>query len=218
MAALAGYERALTIAQPFGGYLNLKADVALLRYIIYTAQGAYRIAIHGAQVFLQPEEEVRDYTKTLLPYFKFLQARTSALSGDLRAAREIVAAEPPAAALQPDLSIRHTILTGIIHLVEKEFEQAEEALQAAAQQAQDWPFVLLGSDPSLLLAYLYQQWQRPEDALAALAPLLAECESANSPYMILKEGQIMIPVLELARARPFTGVRRAHPGRIAHTR
>ncbi len=175
--------------------------MALLRYIIYTTQGAYRLATEQAKFFLQPEEGLLDYTKSLLPLFQFLQVRMYALSGDLDAAREIVTGEPIDAAMQPVLSILHGILAGIFHLVEKEFDQAEQALLAAAQQVENWPIVMLGSDPRLLLACLYQQWQRPEDALAALAPVLAECEGADSPFMILKKGQIMIPVLELALAR-----------------
>jgi hypothetical protein len=56
---------------------------------------------------------------------------------------------------------------------------------------------MLGNPP-VLLAALYLRWDRPEDALSALVPSLAECEREDTGGFILLEGASAVPVLQLA--------------------
>ncbi len=53
----------------------------------------------------------------------------------------------------------------------------------------------------LMLAYLYTETNRPQEALAELAPLLAECERQETSGLILKEGAAVAPLLRLAVER-----------------
>jgi DNA-binding NarL/FixJ family response regulator len=52
-----------------------------------------------------------------------------------------------------------------------------------------------------MLAHLYLTWGRPEQALAALTPVLVECEEQEIPGLILAEGPVMVPLLMLAAKR-----------------
>ncbi|NUM43333.1 MAG: hypothetical protein HUU38_01395 [Anaerolineales bacterium] len=63
--------------------------------------------------------------------------------------------------------------------------------------------ILLGpfSAARFLLAYLYWKWNRPEQALAAFDPLLAQCERENMPGRILLDARFAVPLLELAVER-----------------
>lgn len=52
-----------------------------------------------------------------------------------------------------------------------------------------------------LLAYLFWKQNRPDQALTAWLPLLAECEAANTPGRILVDGAFAIPLLEVVLER-----------------
>ena len=51
--------------------------------------------------------------------------------------------------------------------------------------------------PRLLRAYLYQRWKRPQAALQTAAPLLEQCQADHTPGLILQEGELAVPVLQL---------------------
>jgi DNA-binding CsgD family transcriptional regulator len=100
----------------------------------------------------------------------------------------------------PESQIARNMTTALLALFEGRFEQAESilkegiAIQQGARQSRGF------GDPRFLLAHLYQEWGRPEDALAVLKPLLAECEGQSAPGWILQEGVYVVPLLQLAVA------------------
>lgn len=48
---------------------------------------------------------------------------------------------------------------------------------------------------------MYLVTDRPDEALAELAPVLAECEHRGTPGLILQEGAAIVPALRLAAER-----------------
>ncbi len=83
----------------------------------------------------------------------------------------------------------------------RRYAEAERLLQEAASLERKARLSTLYSSARLMLAHLYLEWNRPQDALAELVPLLAECEREGTPGLILKEGAAVVPVLRLAVER-----------------
>jgi LuxR family maltose regulon positive regulatory protein len=53
----------------------------------------------------------------------------------------------------------------------------------------------------ILLAHLDFLWKRPQTALKILSDVLAQCQRDNTPGIILQEGPIVTPLLQLAMTR-----------------
>jgi DNA-binding CsgD family transcriptional regulator len=81
------------------------------------------------------------------------------------------------------------------------YAAAEEVLRPMIPLQRRARHTLLTGNARLLLACVYLQWHRPEDALAELRPLLAEYERQGVPGLILCEGASVVPLLRLAVAR-----------------
>ena len=89
-------------------------------------------------------------------------------------------------------------MRGLLEMAGHRYTQAERSLRQAARMEQTVPITALFGSARLLLTHLYVEMNRPGDALAELAPLLAECETRNIPGLILKEGAAVVPALRLA--------------------
>jgi LuxR family maltose regulon positive regulatory protein len=89
-------------------------------------------------------------------------------------------------------------LQALLEIANQRYRRAEITLKAAKALE---PQGVLGpymADVTPILAYLYWLWGKPQKALAEIEPLLAKCEIENTPGLLLREGAIMSPVLELA--------------------
>lgn len=83
-------------------------------------------------------------------------------------------------------------------LFDDDFQVAEALLRESAVIQRQARQVRIWGDPRFLLAHVYYEWRRPEDAVAVLRPVLAECEQRGTPGLIMQEGVYVIPLLQLA--------------------
>ncbi len=197
--ALADYRSALKLGEQVGGFFNLEVDVAYLRFIIHTARGEYVLAEQAAYVFREPPAHLRDYVDTVYALgFQFQLARSYWIQGQLDDARSVYAQKVNDLLLRALNKPTRNVFDGLVYLTERRYRKAEKIFRTALKDTEKWPFVSLSTEPRLLLAYLYLQWERPKQVREELLSVLDECAQNDSGFLILREGQIMIPVLEFA--------------------
>jgi ATP/maltotriose-dependent transcriptional regulator MalT len=138
-----------------------------------------------------------------LAIYLFYAGRVRWLSGRLKEAREIYAQicafleEDPQRNL-PETRICRAWMESLLEMAEGRYEDAEHALrQPEVLEQKDRGSTMHGST-QLMLARLYWQQGRQQEALAELAPALAHYEQLGTPFAILIEGQTVVPLLCLA--------------------
>lgn len=89
-------------------------------------------------------------------------------------------------------------LRGVLELADRQYATAERTLQNAAELEAKVRLPTVYGSARLHLAYLYLVWNRPNEALVTLEPVLAECQRNRAPGFILKEGEPMHSLLRLA--------------------
>jgi LuxR family maltose regulon positive regulatory protein len=189
------------VSQKLGGFvwMEMEPDQVILNHAHIRAD--YSAYERYWQAHL-PAYEQGGLRQWLICYM-YMQGRALWLQDrqtEARALAELMAAteitnEPP------ESQIARNMMTALLALFEGRFKVAEATLrgsigsQQAARQSRGF------GDARFLLAHLYQTWRRPEDALAVLQPLLAECEQQGTPGWILQEGAYVVPLLQLAVAQ-----------------
>jgi LuxR family maltose regulon positive regulatory protein len=126
-------------------------------------------------------------------------------SGRLLEAREIYAqieALIAESALREVLEIRicGIWMRSLLQVAEGRYGEAERALRQPEVLAQKDRHSTIHGSTRLMLARLYWQQGRHQEALAELAPVLAYHEQLGIPFAILVEGQSIVPLLRLAAA------------------
>jgi LuxR family maltose regulon positive regulatory protein len=121
------------------------------------------------------------------------QTEVSALT--VRIAATEITNEPP------ESQIARNMMTALLALSQQRFKEAEAILHESIAIQKSARHSRFFCDARLLLAYVYREWRRPEDALTVLEPLLAECEQQQTPGWILQEGAYVVPLLQLAAER-----------------
>jgi ATP/maltotriose-dependent transcriptional regulator MalT len=101
----------------------------------------------------------------------------------------------------PESHVSRALLQSLLAVSDERYAAAEEILRPMILLQRCARHTLLTGNARLLLACVYQQWNRPEDALSELRPLLAEYERQGVPGLILFEGASVVPLLRLAVAR-----------------
>jgi LuxR family maltose regulon positive regulatory protein len=101
----------------------------------------------------------------------------------------------------PDAPVLREIMRGLLEMTEHRYTDAERTLRNAVSLEQHVPSAALFGSARLALACLYLERHRADEALAELAPVLAECERNGTPGLILQEGALAVPLLRLAVAR-----------------
>lgn len=104
---------------------------------------------------------------------------------------------PAMAELLPVPVLQHR-LAGLIALSAKRYADAETELERAVALESEAPIALAAGSARVLLARLHLERGRPEDALATLRPALAMAEAQGAPGLILQEGHLIQPVLQVA--------------------
>jgi ATP/maltotriose-dependent transcriptional regulator MalT len=213
-------ESALAINARLGGYPFVGMDAAATVALAFVARGDYAAAdrffdrmLHQARQMPLSQAGMAG-ALWLVGRARWLQACTEpGRSGRLEEARQIYAqmcaAEWPAEL--PDAPASRLRLQGLLELADRRYAAAERILRQAVALEQKMPTAtVLGGSARLLLAHLYLVWDRPEVALAELAPVLAECEQQGMPGRILLEGAAAVPLLRLAVARGVHAPYAAH--------
>lgn len=202
-------ERTLRMLADQGGYVFLGADTAM--YVAFALAGQRQV--DAAQAVLQraidraadlPLEQMG------LPTFLYLQALFAWQAGCLfDGPARLARMEKLPADIFPDHAVLRLLLSGLVALVERRYQPAEQALRQAVALQKREPVSRLTANAPVLLAYLLLETGRPAEALAAFSPLLAECQRNDCAGEIVKEGRTVIPLLRLAVARgvqaPYAG-------------
>jgi ATP/maltotriose-dependent transcriptional regulator MalT len=125
------------------------------------------------------------------------------MQGRLDEARQTFARMQAEATAQdlPDAALMLALLRALLEMSDRRYAAAERTLRQALELQNKFRHTPVYGNARPLLAYLYLQWNRPEDALAELSPMLSECERQGMPGLILQEGSIMPPLLRLAIER-----------------
>jgi len=210
---------ALAINERLGGYPFVGMDAAATVALALVARGDYAAADRFFDLLLRQARQMPlsqaglAEALWLLGRARWLQACTEPFdaaqgrpgrSGHLEEARQIYAqmcaAEHPSEL--PDAPASRLKMQGLLELAGRRRASAERILRQAAALEQKMPTAtVLGGSARLLLAHLYLGWGRPEEALAELAPVLAECEQHGTPGRVLVEGAAAVPLLHLAVER-----------------
>jgi LuxR family maltose regulon positive regulatory protein len=204
--AVVNAARVLALGEQFGGLAwgdtPMRATLALY--------AAYRGDIDEAErafaaLFAALTQIGAPYAKyTWIRFYRIVYARVCWLRGDVEAARAVAAAiaddESPAGRWTP-LLVGRPLLEGMLRMAEGDYQAAERAIKAAgAEQRQDSTTLLIGR-ADVLLAHLYRVSGRPAEALAAIEPLLVECEREGAFGWLFWDGPLMMaPLLRLAIA------------------
>ena len=200
--ALQSAERALAIGEQLGGVPYLGGEAAIALGQTHLALGDY---VTASQALVVAHDCFREFphgqaaiAMTLYPLglVRWQQGEIDALR---QVYAQMVAAEFPGELhLAPVL---RATLRGVIEIAQRHYAEAERRLRQAVALQEGSPTSMQLGSARLLLAHLYTAWNRPDEALAELAPVLAACEQARAPGRVLQEGAHVVPALRLAVER-----------------
>jgi LuxR family maltose regulon positive regulatory protein len=183
----------------WGSHPPMFKDVAATVAVAYAARGDYAAAdrffdllFHRTE-WLAAEEAFR-------AGFLYLLGRTRWLEGRLQEAH-LVCNDMAAAASSSEFSFAPvfcSMMQGLVEMSDRGYTEAERLLRQAVDMQRQLPLSTLFGSARLLLARLYLNQARPQDALAELSPVLAECERRDTPGWILQEGAAVVPLLRMA--------------------
>jgi LuxR family maltose regulon positive regulatory protein len=194
-------ESALALRERLGGHPFLNLNAPLFLMIAHAARGDYAAVDPLFDVLFVGVE--RDPPPPDLPIYLFYAGRVRWLQGRLQQAREIYAqmrslVEQDTYREIPEARICRIWMRSLLEMTAGRYGQAERALrQPELLQQADRGSRVHGST-RLVLARLYWQQNRREEALAELAPALAYHKELGIPFPILLEGQTIVPLLRLA--------------------
>ncbi len=199
--------RARALSEQLGGFTFLDAEVdAVLTHAAFI-RGDYVAMESGWQTRLAWFEQmpgIKPWTVALL----YMIGRAQWMQGKVEAARQTYA--QMSAIVNPieftDIRIARALMRALLEISDRQYADAERTLSSVVPLEQKSRHCIAFGSARLLQAYLYSQWNRPQDALSVLTATLDECERNNTPGLILQEGAIMVPLLRLAVER---GVHRA---------
>ncbi len=198
-AALQAGDVALAISTRLGGYPSWDVDIAVVLGTIHAARGEYATADHFFDLMRRQIERIAlDEPLTIAYLYPLGRARW--LQGRMEEARRVYA-QMEAATGPLDLPFSpmlRTTMRGLLEIADRHYTAAEKSLLQATQMERAMPPAAIFGSPRLLLACLRLEQDRPQDALAELEPLLAECERDGTPGRIFQQGAAAVPVLRLA--------------------
>jgi LuxR family maltose regulon positive regulatory protein len=211
--AIRSGENALALRQRLGGHPFLAMDAAFFLIMAHAARGDYAaLEPLFRQLFLgvrQTDQPAAHVASALFAAgrIRWLQACTEPFNAIqdrndyLKEAREIYAqmcaAEDPQREVPAD-GISRAWMWSLLEMAEARYAEAEQALRRPeVLEQKDRYSTIFGSTP-LMLARLYLQQKRQQEALAELSPVLAYHEQLGIPFAILLEGQSIVPLLRLA--------------------
>ena len=140
-------------------------------------------------------------SRALLPGFLYLQLRAFWLENRLAEAKLVLARlrDPDMVHLFTTVDQVATALSeGLLAQAEKRYPEAERHFLAAVELHRRVRHTVRLTYPRLSLATLYQQWGRPDQALAELTASLTDIRQQGKPGIVLQEGHSIVPLLESA--------------------
>jgi len=98
----------------------------------------------------------------------------------------------------PETTVVRKLIRALIEITDRKFGDAERTLQQGIAVEQKWSHAAVFGSARVMLAHLYLQQKREQDAWSQFKPFLAECEQRNMAGLILRETTFAIPLLRLA--------------------
>ena len=193
---------ALVLRKQLGGHPFLSLNAALFLMVAHAARGdfaavdpLFNVLFLGVDFTNQPAPD--------LPIYLFYAGRVRWLQGRLQKAREIyeqmcTLVEADTQREIPEVSICRAWMQSLLVMTEGRFGEAEHILREPEVLEQRDRSSTIHGNTRLMLARLYLQQDRQEQALAELAPALTYYKQLGIPYAFLLEGQSLVPLLRLA--------------------
>jgi len=198
-------EKSLAFSEQLGEGVVVDLDVMLALASAYAAQGEYAAALRYLSLIFEGVKQAT-LPPAIVSLLLYAQGRALCFQGERDEACQVCcqleawgeATESHTAA------VLCAMLHGLLALADGDCRRAEESLRAAvalqrAPSLSEW-----GSNARLLLAHLYLEMDRADDALAEFVPVLARHRREHSPGFILQEGPLIVPLLHLAVQRQGT--------------
>ena len=200
--AIQACQDGLAIAQDFLGII-MNSWCYFYPGVIRTIQGQFQEAISYFTQALNTAQNYPGIHTTLSPMYLSCFGRCLLLAGEWQKANQVyLLIEAMVAKSEfPMIKVVPEIMACLLLIGEKKFSQAEAKLSHIWHVEEEMPLVKLFGSPRTMLAVVYLETGRLDEALAEFTPLLAESEQQNAPYLILKESSLVIPLLRLAIAR-----------------
>lgn len=214
--AIRSGENALALRQRLGGHPFLAMDAAFFLIMAYAARGDYA-ALEPLfdQLFLGVGQTAQPAAHLASVLFvagriRWLQACTEPFgavqdgpgrSDYLNEAHEFYAQmcayEDPRREVPAD-DISRAWMRSLLEMAEGRYAEAERTLRQPEVLEQKDRYSTIFGSTRLMLARLYLQQNRQQEALAELSSVLAYYEQLGIPFTILLEGQSIVPLLRLA--------------------
>jgi ATP/maltotriose-dependent transcriptional regulator MalT len=134
------------------------------------------------------------------PGLFYLPLRAYWWQGRLAEARQIYTriASADGKGVVPGLPVQQAMARGILEIADRQYTQAESTFQRALELEDKARLCVIFGNVRPLLAHLYLLQERRREAVQVLAPLLEQCERERIPGLLLREGELITPLLRLA--------------------
>jgi LuxR family maltose regulon positive regulatory protein len=195
-------EQSLALGERLGERVIVDLDVVLALASAYAAQGKYAVALRYLSLIFEGIKQAT-LSPAIVSLLLYAQGRALCFQGDLdeagRVCRQLEALGESTESHTADVLC--AMLHGLLALAGGDHRRAEESLRAAVALQRDPSLSEWVGNACLLLAHLYLEMGRADDALAEFVPVLARHRREHSPGFILQEGPLIVPLLHLAVQR-----------------
>ncbi|HZD10842.1 MAG TPA: LuxR C-terminal-related transcriptional regulator [Candidatus Binatia bacterium] len=195
-------ESALELRQRLDGHPYLSLDAALFLMIAHAARGDYAAVEPLFDLLFLGIDQTGEPPPDL-PLYLFYAGRVRWLQGRFTEAREIYAQicsllEDSPLRDAPEAHICRTWMWSLLQITEGHSAKAERALRRPEVLEQRDRASTIHGCTRLMLARLYLQQGRQQEALTELDWVLTYHQQLGIPFAILVEGQSIVPLLRLS--------------------
>ena len=195
--AIATANDTLMVKQQLGGFTFLGLNASITLVYAYSGLGNYPAA-NEALCRIQAQVEEAELNRALSGGGLYLLGRLRWLEGNYTEAQQALLQMSILPVRLPLVNTLQEMLAGLVDMAAKRYKQAEgHLLEAVRLQKKEWISEIYGS-ATLLLACLYVEWEKPQQALDTLESLLVRCEQNNTPGIILQDMPLAVSLLRLA--------------------
>jgi len=192
-------EKSLAFSERLGEKIIVDLDVLLTLASAYAAQGKYAVALRYLSLIFEGMKQAT-LPPAIVLLLLYAKGRALCFQGKRDEAcqvyRQLEGLEK--ASESHTATVLRAMLHGLLALADGDHRRAEENLRAAVNLQHTPSLSEWVSNARLLLAHLYLEMGRADDALAEFAPVLARHQREHSPGFILQEGPLVAPLLHLA--------------------
>ncbi len=195
-------EQARALSQHIGGFLYTEAQSQYVMGVAKTIRGDHA----GAERYWQgllPWVEQNPSMRRFMVAILYMIGRAQWMQKKFDQARQTKAQidgimNPDKL---PEVALTRSLMGALVAIGERRYNDAENILQPALMIERQSKQARFFGSARILLAYLYLQKKRENDALAQFGEVLAESEQTKMLSVILQETTLAIPLLRLAIER-----------------